>query len=520
MPVLRNVLGLDVGAHSLKAVEFRQSLRGFEAVQLRSLPRPEPQTPLVELLPRFVQLHRLSTDHIVTALPGDHLSARRISFPFAERRRLAQAVPFAVEEELPFDLEDVVIDWTRVGGDAAHTEVLTVIAPRREVSELLAELDSAGCAPRTLEAEGLVLGNLCAVFDLPGRRLLVDLGHRKTSFCLLVDERAVATRTVPVGGRHVTEALAADRGLSAADAESAKCEEGVFGASLDEVGPMTGKVLDRLARELVRTLGAVEEQLGGAPLDELTLFGGGAMLDRIDAFLSERTGIRAARLPLPREGHGRDLVAGGPPLLYAPAIALGLRGTAQARTGMNFRQDEFALRVDMGRVMREFRPTAWLAGATALLAALSFGTNAFLDARQASAIEARTERLWTEAFPDTPMPADPVSGLRAQLDNAQERADFLGVYRGNLSALDLLVEVSKHVPANLKIGLEEVSIDRQSVRMRVRTENFEAADRLGSELQKFAPFATTKIGGIETDARTGSKRFSVTISLKPPEGRP
>ncbi len=104
MPVLRNILGLDLGSHSLKAVEFRQSLRSCEAVQLRSLPRPEPGAALPELLERFVQLHRLPTDHIVTALPGDQLSSRRLSFPFAERRRLAQAVPFALEEEMPFEL--------------------------------------------------------------------------------------------------------------------------------------------------------------------------------------------------------------------------------------------------------------------------------------------------------------------------------------------------------------------------------------------------------------------------------
>ena len=39
MPVLKTVLGLDLGSHSLKAVEFRQTLRGVEAVQLRTLPR-------------------------------------------------------------------------------------------------------------------------------------------------------------------------------------------------------------------------------------------------------------------------------------------------------------------------------------------------------------------------------------------------------------------------------------------------------------------------------------------------
>jgi general secretion pathway protein L len=517
MPVLKNVLGLDLGSYSLKAVELQQTLRGFEAVQLRSLPRVGDEVALPDVVRRFVGLHRLATDHVVAALPGDRLSSRRLHFPFRERRKLAQAVPFAVEAELPFDLEDVVVDWEIVGGERSRTEVMAAIAPRSEVSELLALLDQAGCAPRTLEAEGLVLGNLAAVFDLPGRRLLVDLGHRKTTFSVLLDGRAVAARTLPLAGRQLTEALASDRGLSAADAERAKCEKGVFGTGLGDAPPRTAKVLDRFAREITRTLGAVEDLLGGAPADELTLFGGTAQLDRLDAFLAERTGIPAARLGLPREGHGEGLVAGGPPILFAPAIALALRGTAQARTRMNFRQDEFAVRLDLGRFVRNFQTTAWIAAAGLLLAVLNFGIETALHARQATALEAQVAALYSEALPGQPVATSAVAALAEQVRSAQDRADFLGVYRGNLSALDLLTELSGLVPPDLDIGLEELSIDRQTVRMRVQAKSFQAADRLGLQLGKFGPFASARIGAIEKDPKTGSKRFNVTISLKEPE---
>ncbi|HJO23263.1 MAG: pilus assembly protein PilM [Myxococcota bacterium] len=519
MPVLKNILGLDIGAHSLKAVELQQTLRDFDAVQMRNLLRTDPNTPLEELLAGFVQHHQFDTDYVVTAFPGDRLSTRQISFPFRERRKLAQAIPFAVEEELPFELSEVVIDWMVIGGDRQSAEVLAILAPRSEVSDLLGQLDGTGCAPHILEAEGLVLGNLCSVFDLPGRRLLVDMGHRKTTFCLVVDECSVAARTVEIGGQQLTAALAKDRELSSSDAERAKCEEGVFAPGLDPAGPQSRKVLDRLARELMRTLGAVETQLGGQALDGLTLFGGGALLEGIDGFLAERTGIPTDRLPLPREGSSIGLVAGGSPLLYAPAIALALRGTAKARTRLNFRQDEFAVRVDVARVLRPFRLTAWIAAAAVLLAALSFGTRTFLDASQARATASGTAKLWTEAFPGRPVPADMVAALREEIRIAQERADFLGVYRGNLSALDLLVEVSARVPEDLEVGLEEIAIDRQAVRMKVSAKSFQAADRLGAEFQKFDPFVRTKIGAIETDVRTGGKRFNVTISLKP-EGTP
>ena len=50
MALMKNVLGLDLGAHSLKAVEFSQNLRGFDAVQLRSLPRTDPDASLENML--------------------------------------------------------------------------------------------------------------------------------------------------------------------------------------------------------------------------------------------------------------------------------------------------------------------------------------------------------------------------------------------------------------------------------------------------------------------------------------
>ena len=519
MPMLRNVLGLDAGTHSLKAVELQQNLRSFEPVQQRSRVRPDPNTPTAPLLAEFVELHGFDTDYVVAALPGDSLSTRTVSFPFRERRKLAQAVPFAIEEELPFDLADMVIDWTLIGGDRTSAEVLAILAPRTAVAESIAALEEAGCAPQILEAEGLVLGNLCSVFELPGCRLLADLGHRKTTFCLVVDEQSVAARTVQIGAGELTAALAADRGLSLADAERVKCDEGVFTEGFRTAGPQTTAFLDRLTREIVQTAAAIDPHLSGRPLDGVTLFGGGALLERLDVLITERTGIPTTRLPLPPEGPGHGFVAGGPPVLYAPAIALALRGTNAANTSIDLRKDEFAVRVDLARTLRPFRVTGWIAATAALLAGVSFGTRTLLDVRQANATEAETAQLWTEAFPNRPVPGNVVSALRQEVQTAQDRADFLGVYRGNLSALDLLVEISSRVPEQLEIGLEEIAIDRQAIRMKVSAKNFQAADRLGAEFQKFDPFVRTKIGAIETDARTGGKRFNVTISLRPEESR-
>ena len=511
MPILKNVLGLDLGSHSLKAVELQQSLRSLAAVHVRSVPRDDDQ-PLAEVLRRFVEVHRLATDQVVTALRGDRLSVRRLEFPFSERRRLQQAVPFEVEDTLPFDLEHVMLDWQVVESERGRARVVAAIAPRPRVSELMEALHEGGCDARVVEAEGLVLANLCSAFNLAGPRLLVDLGHSKTTFCALEDDKAVAAHSFGVAGRALTDAIAEDRGLSLPEAERAKCEHGIFDPVLGGRLAKASAVVDQIAGEMVRFVASLEPTMKSR-IEDVTLFGGSAQMERIDELLAERTGLSVTRLGLPSDELGPGLVAGGSPVLFAPAIALALRGTARATTSLNFRQDEFARRLDLSRYRRDFGSTFVMLGIVLVLGIASALSGALLESGTARRSEKQVAALWTSVFPDQPVPENPVAAMREAVAAAHARAEFLGVYRGNRSALDLLGEISRRVPPDLDVIFEELSIARGTIRIRAFTKSFEAAERLGAELAKFEPFSKVQVGAIETDRRSDVKKFNVTIGL-------
>jgi hypothetical protein len=180
---------------------------------------------------------------------------------------------------------------------------------------------------------------------------------------------------------------------------------------------------------------------------------------------------------------------------------------------MNLRQDEFARRAYFSRVRREYGSTGILAAIVAVLALVSFSTGAMLESHAAGGVEQQIAALYREAFPDGSLPDDPVVAMREAVRDAEERAEFLGVYRGNLSALDVFTEISKRVPKDLDVGFEELAIDKQTIRLRVAAKTFDAADRLGAELAKFPPFEHAQIGAIERDNRSGGTKFNVTISL-------
>jgi general secretion pathway protein L len=517
--VMRRVLGLDLGSHGVKAVEIHQTLQGLVVAQQRSFAMGDEEgVPLEERLRDFARAHGLPKDHVICALPGDRLSSRRLTFPFRDGKRLSQAVPFEVEGQVPFDLEDIFVDWERVGGDRQHSEVLATVAPRAEVVRLLRVLREADLEPRVIEADGLVLGNLAALVPLPGNRLLLDIGHRKTTFSLSLDGRVVSTRTIHLGGLALTQALARERGCSDAEAERQKCESGIAGADgrIESAGALA--VLDRLVRELVRTLSALEALLGGpavARLDEITLLGGTARLPHLDAYLTQRTGIQTARLEVPPSVGGASVLAGGDPLLFSSALALALRGTFQARTRMNFRQDDLAYRRDLRAVGQEFVWTGRLAALTAVLLAVSLGTSIAVQSRRASQLQKVVATEYAAVFPGKAPPSNVIAAMRDAVKSAHDRADFLGVYASNLSALDILTELSSRVPQDLDVVFEEVGIDPNVVRIRGYSKSFEAVERLKTELSKLEGFSQIQVSEIQTDARRGGKSFSVTLTGKP-----
>jgi hypothetical protein len=273
-------------------------------------------------------------------------------------------------------------------------------------------------------------------------------------------------------------------------------------------------VVDRLARELVRTLGALEPLLGAdAPLRQIDLLGGTAHLHRIDEVLAERTGLPCARLALPPADLGAAVVAAGDPLLFAPALALAARGSMRPHSRMNFRKDDLAPRMDLSKVGRELSWTAGLAAVALLLFLASVAAQAVLQGRRAEAIESQAAALYQQAFPGRPAPPNLLAAMQDAVRSSQKRADTLGVYRGNLSALDLLTEMSGRIPPSLDVVFEELVIDRGVVQVKGHSPSFGDVDRLRAELSKYPPFSEISVGDITSDARRGGQSFSVRISV-------
>ena len=510
----RSVLGLDVGSYAVKAAEMRAGFRGVEFVRFESARLPIDPEAREEALRSFQEERGLPLDFVVAALPADQCTQRHLRFPFHDPKKIARALPFEVEEELPLPLRDLILAHEPGVPGEEYTDVLAVLARKSTVAERLDTYRPGGVEARVLEIEGAVLANLAAFLELGDEsHLILDLGHRKTTLCLLARGRPVLLRSIAVAGQHLTVALAEKLGLGPEAAEEQKHELGVFEA--DSTVPVCAEVaeqLDSLVREVLRTLQSSAAQ-GRTPA-KIHLVGGSAQLPRIDSFFEEQTGLPCRPLLVePGEG-GRSLLTMAGPAPFAHAAALALRGQLRGRaTHVDFRQGDLRYVPDLSQLRRGLRPTAALVAVAVLL---WFG-QLLVQLRdlegQGRALRAQLAQVYSHSFPDAPATNEPLQTMETRVREAKELANHLGVTGNNLSPLEILREISERIPIDLDVGLTELQIERYSVQARGYAPTFEAVDRIRAELSKVRDFENVRLSDVVTDQRRGGKNFSLSIRL-------
>ena len=515
----RTILGFDLGSYAVKAAELEAGLRGVRLVRCCSRVLPEGAGPEEReaAVFDFIRELDLPVDFVIAALPADRVTQRHLRFPFSDPKRVAEAIPFEIGDQLPLDLDEVILAHEQTRNAPEQTDVLAVMAPRGEVGAWLEQLRLAGIEPRVLELEGTVLGNLSGAIHVSDLgRVILDVGHRTTKVCLLVDGRPVALRSIPVAGQDLTRALAIDTGLSQAAALERKHAEGIFeSGSIKPVGEQVGRTLERLGLEVQRSIEAVAgDRLHSLAPGEVVLCGGSALTPGIERWFGESLGLPCSVLSVPPgDPELEPLVAAGAPV-FAQATALALRGSPTARrTRVNFRTGEFAYVPDLGALRRALGFTLGLAALALVLWVAALGSQLMAHRARADALRVQLQVVYQATFPDAGASDNPFAALEAETRETRTLASHLGVTGSGLSALEVLRVMSERIPSDLEVALTELKIERRTIQARGYAADFESVDRIRSVLSSYEAFQDVRLSDVVSNPRSGGKSFNLIIRL-------
>lgn len=496
-------LGVDVGSHSLKAVLVQSGWSGVRVLGALEVPLDgrAPKSALADALVRLEQ----TPD--VTCVSLDRASAlfRTVELPFADRRKVAKAAPYAAEEVLPVGLDKVRVGCLdALPGQGGRYQIPVMAIPRPHLEGRRAVAVEGERPPRVqLDSIG-VAEALLASSQAPARGegvLLIDVGARKTTLDVVSREGLWASRALRTGTSRMATDAAPHLPASGGDLDAAfRAAFMGEGNAPDGARRAVLAVFDDLAREAQQIVASA--RAAGAGVERLVVTGGGAGVLHLVRYLGEKLGMPAKELQL-------EALAGKVPApeRFVAAFGLALVACDREKLRLEFTDDP--------------RPAAWndpfAAGLVALGVLLASGVIAGRTALRVRGLEGQLREL--EARTSTVLAGVGEDKVRGPLGPRIERMrQLLGAFRtSGRSPLKVMDALSEAVPARGEVRFEVVLLEGREVRVEASAESFVPAEDFEAALRAHAGFEDVKLEGQTGQYRTqdgSSSRFVVTARVR------
>ncbi len=422
MAKTQTVWGLDLGRCALKALKIRMS--GDETVEVvahdyieHAKILSQPDADRVELisaaLEKFLSRNDISKAQVIVAVPGQQTLARFTKLPPHSAKKLPDLVRFEADQQIPFDMDEVIWDYQTFQEEGAPDLEVGIFAMKRELlREHLLHFEQASIEPAAVQSSPLAIYNAARFDGMVGSEttILVDIGAENTDLIIATAD-TFWTRNVPIGGNHFTEALVKAFKLSFSKAESLKRSADTSKYARQIFQAMRPVFAD-LVQELQRSIGFYSSTHRESNVEKVVCFGDACKLPGLQKYLQQNLG-----LPVEKPDAFKCITfaggAGGGDfkdhlLAFGVAYGLAIQGADRAKITCNLLPAEIAKQI----VWRKKRPAFAAAAACLFLAGglVSFRQSADMRALAADA-EVRVPSVTTIEAADDLITNGPSSAL-------------------------------------------------------------------------------------------------------------
>ncbi len=302
----KETIGLDIGSSFLKIVQLKEKRGGYELEAFEMLPLPPEiivegsiidSIRLVESIRELLKKAKVRAKNCVLGIAG-HASViiRRITLPEMSEEELAESIKFEAEQYVPFDIEDVNIDFQILGPteEPGQMDVMLVAVKKDIINEYTSVVSEAGLQPVMVDVNAFCLGNMYEInYDIePDRNVaLVNIGAGTINLNVLKGGLSVFTRDSSVGSNLHSEALQKEFNLTYESGERLKIGQPVEGVSEQEALSVVAAASEEIVGEIGRSIEYFRSTVFHEDVNEVVLSGGGALIRGFPDLLAERVGI-------------------------------------------------------------------------------------------------------------------------------------------------------------------------------------------------------------------------------------
>jgi type IV pilus assembly protein PilM len=299
-------IGLDLGSSYLKTVKLRESKGSYELelFDIHTLP-PElivdgsiiDSIRLVDSIKEMIKKTGIKTKDTVISISG-HSSViiKRISLPEMSEEDLSESIKFEAEQYVPFDIEDVNLDFQILGPkeEPGEMDVILVAVKKDIINEYISVIREAGLNPIIVDIDAFALENMYGVnYEIEPEKnvALLNIGASTINMSILKGGISVFTRDSSLGSNLHTEALQREFNISYENAERLKRGEAVENVSAEDAAGVIESASEEILSEIVRSFDYYRSTTLHEDISEVLFSGGCSLLKDFASMISGRTGI-------------------------------------------------------------------------------------------------------------------------------------------------------------------------------------------------------------------------------------
>lgn len=302
----KGVVGLDIGSATIKLVELKEKKGGQFLLQRIGV---EPLSPeaivdgsimdsslVVDAISKLNDQTGVKTANFATSVSGHSVIIKKIELPQMAPEELAESIQWEAEQHIPFDINDVRLDYVTLMDDPGREEmdVLLVAVKREKVNDYVSVISQSGKSPSIVDVDAFAIQNAYELnYELDPLKnvALINMGAGVTNINIVARGQSVFWRDISFGGNQFTEALQREFNLSFDQAELLKRGESVGAYSPADARKVLDGVSAEMANEIQKTFDFFGATSSEGPVDELVLSGGCALTANLQEVLRERFGV-------------------------------------------------------------------------------------------------------------------------------------------------------------------------------------------------------------------------------------
>ncbi len=301
----KDLIGVDVGSTSIKLVQLKEVKGGYELESLGLVPIPPEAivdnslmdtTAVVEAISGLVAgLARRNVRDVASSVSGNAVIIRKIMMTASTPEDVEAEIQWEAEQYIPFDINDVNIDFQVLGNDEndpSKMHVLLVASKKDIVNDYQAVFSEAGVKLVLLDVDAFALQNAFEMnyeTDPEEVYALINIGSSMMNLNVIKAGMSLFIRDVQLGGSLYTEDIQKKMGVSFAEAERMKMV--LDESSSEDLLESVSRINDTIAYEIRRSLDFYNSNALEGKINRVYLGGGAAKTMNLSSAISEKLSL-------------------------------------------------------------------------------------------------------------------------------------------------------------------------------------------------------------------------------------